>query len=130
MKPVERGARRGAAYAVPPRGRMARPCPRCGARPGWRCTRTVGVQEIPIKKTHPERTEGGAMSKAGRAALAITALDQAITEGRAWLKANGHTGHKDRGPEWFEALTSAVDDLIEQGPISREDAHGFYGEER
>lgn len=69
------------------------------------------------------------MSESGRAALAITSADQAVAEGRAWLKANGHTGHKDRAPEWFEALASAVEELVEVAPISRSYAETFYGEE-
>jgi hypothetical protein len=34
---------------------MARPCPRCGAAKGWRCTKTVGLQVLPRKSVHPER---------------------------------------------------------------------------
>ena len=51
------GRRDGAGPAAS-RGAMSRTCPRCQAKPGWRCTRKAANGGlVPLARPHPERRE-------------------------------------------------------------------------
>lgn len=57
MRGVKRGARRNGAYVQTKRGALSRECPKCGAKPGWRCMyRSITSDAYkPIKTFHRER---------------------------------------------------------------------------
>lgn len=49
-------ARLNGVYAGPAGGPMRLTCPKCGARPGWKCTRTTALDVVvSLSKVHDER---------------------------------------------------------------------------